>query len=506
MIVLAAAAAAGAAVVALYLDALTLELVGDDYQWVQHAHRAMHHPALLFSHHGGFFRPAGTWTLVVDRLLWPWTSTGYHASNLFLHLVAAALLGWAAARLGVPPLGSVAVAAVWGMSPWASESALHPAVRFDTLLMVAWCSVLVVWPRHDEIWTGRRRLAAVGALLLAAASKETWVVTPGLVLVLELVQRRRRGVAALVPAALVTAGVLVYSAAHAALLSLGRTYFVWQPGMFAKLPQQLAAFLLLAPHRPAGFEFSVAGAAALLAVAALFWWAWRTRSAVIWVGLALLLLPTLPTLATPVLPLRYTVASFAGLALAIAGAIVAVQRRLAGKWQTAGAVVAALLAVAALGWGGSRVRLELHDARRVSDAHAKLLQQAAQVVQSLPEGVPVLVVSHGETSPLGEIAASPAGWRKPFFVRGNDPAGLVDSAALLAWSRRAEELDVAHIGDWGGRAARRPGRALLYSAAVFTLLDAWIDDAGTQAQRLREAGMSVRLVQMYRLRETPGAN
>lgn len=493
------ALAAAVAVVTLYLPGVTLELAGDDYQWVQHAHRAMHRPALLLSDLGGFFRPAGTWTLVVDRLLWPWEPAGFHTTNLLLHLVAAALLGGTAWRLGVPAQGSVAVAAVWGVSPWASESALHPSVRFDTLLVGAWCSVVMIWPRHDEDWTGRRRLAAAAALALAAASKETWVVTPGLVLALELAQRRRRGLAALVPAALVTAAVLVYSVAHVALLSLGRTYFAWEPGILATLPQQLAAFFLFAPHQPAGFELTLAGGAAVAVVGTMVWWAWRTRSAAVTLGLVLLLLPALPTLATPVLPLRYATASFAGLVLATGGAIAQVVCRRAPRWRFVGVAAATIVTLAALGWGATRVRLEVDDARRVSDLHARLLRQAARVARSLPEGVPVIIVSRDEPSPLAEIAAAPAGWPKPYFVRGNDPAGLVDSAALLTWSCRDETLDVVHIGDWTGEAARRPGRILFYTLAEgFTWAEEWVPDAGALAAALRERGFGVRLVQVSR--------
>ncbi len=490
------AAAATAAVLAVYLPAVPLNLVGDDYQWVQHTHRAMHRPSLLLADLGGFFRPAGTWTLVVDRLLWPWEPAGYHLTNLLLHLAAAALLGCTAARLGVPPLGAAAAATVWALSPWASESALHPAVRFDTLLLLAWGALMAGWPRPNEGWTAGRRAVAAGALLLALASKETWVVTPALVLALELLQRRRRGLAAFLPAALVTAAVLVYGAAHVTLLSLGRPYFTVEAGVVAKLPQQLAAFLLLAPHRPAGFEFTWAGGVALALVAALAWWGWRRRSAAVGVGLVLLLLPTLPTLATPVLPLRYTAASFAGLVLAGAGGVAEVLGCLGPNWRRVGVVAAAAGSLAMGAWGAWRVFWELEDARRVADAHARLLNQASRIAPFLPVGAPVVVVSMEEVNPLADIAAAPAGWPKPFFVRGNDPAGLVDSAALFAWSLREEGLDVSHIGDWGSPAARRPGRVLLYSAAGFRWMEGWTADAGAFAADLRAAGKAVRLIQV----------
>lgn len=494
-LVLVVAFAALAAVVVVYLPAVALELAGDDYQWVQHAHRAMHRPSLLLADLDGFYRPAGAWTLAADRLLWPWSPAGYHGTNLVLHVLAAALLGVAARRLGVPPLGAAAVGALWGLSPWAADSAIHIAVRFDTLLIASWCVVLAVWPRHDESWTGGRRAMTAGAIALAALSKETWVVTPGLVLLLDLVHRRRRGLAALMPSAVVTALVLVYSVLHATMLSLGRTYFVWDWGLLAKLPQQMAAFLLLAPHQPAGFRFTLAGFVAILAVAGALLVAWRTNSPAIALGLGLLLFPALPTLATPVLPLRYAAASYAGFVLVAAGLMVELMARTPGSLRRAAAAAVAAVAVAMGGWGGVRVSLELEDARRVSDEHTRLLRQVARVAPSLPLDVPVLVVSSWEPSPLARIASSPAGWSKPLFVRGNDPAGLVDSAALLAWSCRDETLDVVHIGDWTGEAARRPGRILFYTLAEgFTWAEEWVPDAGALAAALRERGFGVRLV------------
>ena len=217
------------------------------------------------------------------------------------------------------------------------------------------------------------------------------------------------------------------------------------------------------------------------------------------VGLVLLLLPTLPTLATPVLPLRYTAASFAGLVLAGAGGIAEVLACLGPAWRRVGVVAAAAGSLAMGAWGAWRVGWELEDARRVAEAHARLLNQASRIAPLLPVGVPVVVVSTEEVRPLADIAAAPAGWPKPFFVRGNDPAGLVDSAALFAWSLRDEELDVSHIGDWSSPAARRPGRVLLYSAAGFQWMEGWIDDAGTFAAQLRAAGKPVRLVEVQHL-------
>ncbi|PWB82826.1 MAG: hypothetical protein C3F11_09885, partial [Methylocystaceae bacterium] len=74
-----------AAALALYLPATRLELIGDDYQWVQHAHRAMYEPLLLLADLDTFYRPASTWTLALDRALWGFDAAGYHLTNVLLH-------------------------------------------------------------------------------------------------------------------------------------------------------------------------------------------------------------------------------------------------------------------------------------------------------------------------------------------------------------------------------------------------------------------------------------
>ena len=74
-----------AATVWLYAPTLRFELAGDDYQWVQHAHLAMHRPVLLLADLDTFYRPVSTWTLVLDRILWGYRPLGYHLTNLLLH-------------------------------------------------------------------------------------------------------------------------------------------------------------------------------------------------------------------------------------------------------------------------------------------------------------------------------------------------------------------------------------------------------------------------------------
>ena len=179
----------GVAVVAatlwLYAPTLRFELAGDDYQWVQHAHLAMHRPVLLLADLDTFYRPASTWTLVLDRLLWGYRPSGYHLTNLLLHGLAGVGLALVGRRLGLSWAVGWALGLLWATSSFSEEPAASVAIRFEDLLLLAWLGMILVWPRPHEGWSTGRRVVTAGFTALALFSKETWVVTPGLVCALE---------------------------------------------------------------------------------------------------------------------------------------------------------------------------------------------------------------------------------------------------------------------------------------------------------------------------------
>lgn len=99
------------AVIVLYRSALGFQLMGDDYQWWQQAHTAMHRPVLLVSDLDTFYRPASTWTLVLDRLLFGDSPEGFHLRNVLFHGAAGFLLLLVGRRLGLPLAESAAAIA-----------------------------------------------------------------------------------------------------------------------------------------------------------------------------------------------------------------------------------------------------------------------------------------------------------------------------------------------------------------------------------------------------------
>lgn len=483
-----------AAAFVLYLPATRLELIGDDYQWVQHAHRAMHSPALLLADLDTFYRPASTWTLVLDRLLWGFRPAGYHLTNVLLQGLAAAALALAALRLGLPLAAALSAGALWLATPFTSEPAIAVAIRFENLLLLAWLALVAVWPRRGEAWSRGRIGGATAATVLAVASKETWVVTFILVVALELGARGARPAAALRRSLPFVGGAALYAAVYFLAFPSGKGYFELSAAPLAKVPHMLAAFLFLEPFTPAGFPLTWRGLLALALAGLAVSWAFRRRSPAGLVGAALAFGTMLPTLLVPYLPTRYAAIPYAGLALlAISSLLAAAGRAPAAARRAvlgAGAALGALAAVA----GAVGVRAEIVDAAGVSAAHARLLAEAAAVAPDLPLDRSVAVVRAESDNPLHDLAAARAGLPKLYYVRRPDPYGLIDTAALFEWVLAREDVHLRRHDDGESRFAGQRGAVLLHESGRFTWVDRASPDVAREAARWRERGMAVRWI------------
>ena len=482
------------AVLALYAPALRFALVGDDYQWLQLAHRAMHRPALLLADLDTFYRPASTWTLVIDRLVSGHHAFGYHLTNLLLHAAAGVGLALAGRRLGLGWVSGWAIGLLWAASPFTEEPAISVAIRFEDLLMLAWLATIAAWPRHGERWS-RRRLAVVAATVaLAALCKETWVVTPALVAALELGQRRvalRRAVPAV---ALTTAAVLVYLALYFTFFPGDKSYYRSSLAPLAKVPHEFAAFLQLEGLLPVAFTVTWKGAAAVAVVAGLAFLGLRAARAGTLVGLTLLVAPTVPTLLVPYLPTRYTAIPYAGFLLLAAAAFEAGVRGAPARWRAAASASVLTMAAAVLVAGAMTVRADLGDDARFASAHDRLLREAAAVAPGFPLDRPVLVLRGEDDNPAKEIMMSAQGLPKLIFARHPDPYGLIDAAALFEWVLAREEVRVVRCDDGETRFAGRAGAILDHRHGDFVWLTMAAPDLGAQARQARLAGLRCRVI------------
>lgn len=479
---------------ALYAPTLRFELMGDDYQWVQHAHLAMHRPALLLADLDTFYRPASTWMLAVDRLLWGYRPLGYHLTNLLLHGLAGACLAIVGRRLGLGLAVSGALGLLWATSPFSEEPAASVAIRFEDLLLLAWLGMILAWPRAEQRWSKGRQVAVAGLTALALFSKETWVVTPGLVCALEWGFRRVEARKALRTALPFLALALAYVVLYFFSFPGSKNYYANSLGPLLKVPHQLAAFLFMEGLVPLAFRLSPAGLIAMVAVVCVLVFTLRRRNPAAIVGAALLVLPMLPTLLVPYLPTRYTTIPYAGFLLLLAGAAQEVAREIRPRWRAAASVTAAVIIVLVLVAGALAVRADLDDLRRASEAHRKLLVEARAALVQFPFERPILVVREEADNPLRDITTSPRGLPKLLFVRHADPYGLVDAGALFEWVLGREDVAVLRFDDGEDRFRESVGAVLAHRTGEFSWLSVEAPRLGELARQSREAGVRTRVI------------
>ncbi len=478
----------------LYAPCLGFVLAGDDYQWVQHAHLAAHRPLMLFADLDTFYRPANTWTLALDRLVWGYRPLGFHLTNLLLHGMVGIAVALVGRRLGLSPLPSWVLGALWVASPFAEEPAASVAIRFEDLLALGWLGLILAWPLPDQRWTVGRKAAVAACTLWALFCKETWVVTPALVWVLEWAVRKVRPREAMRTALPFLAAAVVYTGIYFLAFPGGKSYYEASLRPLLKVPHQLAAFLFLEGAVPVGFRASAGGMLALLVFGATITYVVRKRSTAGIVGAALLLVPMLPTLFVPYLPSRYTAVPYAGFLLLCAGAASEFGANLGKRSRLAGSAAAAGIVLLVFVAGLFLVRADLRDFRRVSDAHRNLLQEARAALAGFPLQRPILVVREETDNPLLDIARTPAGLPKLFFVRHPDPYGLVDAAALFEWVLGREDVGVRRFDDGERRFKDDFGAVLAHRTGGFAWISRDAPRLGEIARQTREAGLYTRVI------------
>lgn len=149
----------------------------------------------------GYYRPLMLVSLALERAaygLWP---GGHHLQNIAWHVAATAGL-MALARPRVGGWGAAIAGLVFGLHPMQSEAVIWVAARNDPM-----ATALGLWAleRASAAAPGRRRqLVAFLLTVLAGLAKESVLLLPGLLLALDLMQRRRPRFARLLP---VVAGI-----------------------------------------------------------------------------------------------------------------------------------------------------------------------------------------------------------------------------------------------------------------------------------------------------------
>lgn len=175
-----------ALVVVVHLPGLVVALSGDDFVHVYRNRLGLSDlPSLFAEPDGREYRPLVRSSLVLDHQLWGDWYTGYHVTNLLLHLVnGLLLLRWAIA-CGAGPQVALLAMAWFGLHPIHSYS-IHAVMGRTDLLACAFLLLSAVRARRgDSVGAG---IGALGAVL----SKESGLVAPLVLIVQTLIPDRNR--------------------------------------------------------------------------------------------------------------------------------------------------------------------------------------------------------------------------------------------------------------------------------------------------------------------------
>jgi protein O-mannosyl-transferase len=128
-------------------------------------------------------RPLTYLSFWADYHLWGHTPAGFRFTNLAIHLIAAALVGFLARRL-VPSSAAIAAALLFALHPLSHEPLLYVFARSSSLSAVF--ALLALW-----CWLSARHWAAVAAFAISLLAKEEWVALPMALLLIDLARREK---------------------------------------------------------------------------------------------------------------------------------------------------------------------------------------------------------------------------------------------------------------------------------------------------------------------------
>ena len=111
-----------AGVIAAFLPALDVYLVGDDFEWLDAAFEIPRDPLSSFELFNSMWRPVVKWSFFFDYLIFGQRSMGYSATNLSIHFLNVWLLYLLISRLVDFRLLAAVAAAGFALSPLHSEA------------------------------------------------------------------------------------------------------------------------------------------------------------------------------------------------------------------------------------------------------------------------------------------------------------------------------------------------------------------------------------------------
>jgi protein O-mannosyl-transferase len=147
---------------------------------------------------GHYYRPTLAATLALDATLWGLNPTGFHLTNILLHVAVTFLVSRLVLAMGATRNVAVLAALIFAIHPVHVEAVAFVSARSDLLPSIAVLACLLAYRRSDRPGRGRIvwGMAALSLQALALLSKESAVILPALLVLSDVLRPSPRDQAA----------------------------------------------------------------------------------------------------------------------------------------------------------------------------------------------------------------------------------------------------------------------------------------------------------------------
>ena len=161
-----------------------------------------HLKAIFSSFDDANYIPVKVLSLAVDYSLWGPAPTGFHVTNILLHVLCALLVFAILIRLEIPAVPACLAALIWAVHPLQVESVAWISERKNVLSGLFFLAAFLLYLSYSDTGRARTYVAIVALFVLATLSKMNTMVLPALCLAYEMTFRfrlRRRDLQAALP-------------------------------------------------------------------------------------------------------------------------------------------------------------------------------------------------------------------------------------------------------------------------------------------------------------------
>jgi len=171
-------------VLIIYIPALDIYLIRDDFEWLNQSYEGWQSPSVLFQMINNFFRPMVKLSYLLNYTIFKTQVPFYNLTTILFHLVNVFLLYIFIYRITKKKHIAALTALTFGISPMYTEVTLWASGRPDSILLIFMMGVLLCFNKNsDEVKNrGTHQIVIVLLTLCAIGSKETWVLLPFFVL------------------------------------------------------------------------------------------------------------------------------------------------------------------------------------------------------------------------------------------------------------------------------------------------------------------------------------